>query len=464
MSARKQSIGLTRLACYAATVSQGVMVNIAPILFIPLRGLYGLSYEQMGLLVLLNFTTQIISVLLLGPWVDRLGFRRLAVIGPILTMLGFGIFASAAFGGHAFGLLAGGSVTFSMAAAMTELTCSPIVNALPSQQKGADMSLLHSMFAWGQVGAIVGTTLILRLIGNENWWVIVLGWQLLPLTCCALFSRCYIPPTVLKAQTAERRAGVDEFAEKQARAVEPGGKRAKLAILGRRQWIAFACVMGLMVTAGAAEMVMGQWASVFMERGLALPKLWGDLLGASAFGLMMGMGRLWYAWAGRERQGKKGLTVNGLSPKNAPKKQSHSLARVVGLSGGITALCYLVAVVSPWPWLSMVACGGCGLCVSLIWPGTFVLATERFPKAGTWLFAAMTAAGNIGCALGPWLTGVVAEAAPRWVSAQGSLDAEQLGLRLGLMVGVVFALPAVFFARRLRKSRAEGTASRAPRG
>ena len=43
---------------------------------------------------------------------------------------------------------------------------------------------------------------------------------------------------------------------------------------------------------GAAEVTMAQWASAFLEKGLQLPKLAGDVWGVCFFSLMLALGRL----------------------------------------------------------------------------------------------------------------------------------------------------------------------------
>ena len=34
------------------------------------------------------------------------------------------------------------------------------------------MSLLHSFYCWGQVGVVLITTLLLRLIGKDLWFIL----------------------------------------------------------------------------------------------------------------------------------------------------------------------------------------------------------------------------------------------------------------------------------------------------
>ena len=50
---------------------------------------------------------------------------------------------------------------------LIEVIISPIVDSCPGDAKASAMSLLHSFYCWGQVGVVLITTLLLRLIGGN---------------------------------------------------------------------------------------------------------------------------------------------------------------------------------------------------------------------------------------------------------------------------------------------------------
>ena len=106
---------------------------------------------------------------------------------------------------------------------------------------------------------------------------------------------------------------------------------------------------------------------------MGIPKIWGDIFGVAAFSLMLGLGRSLYS-------GKRKL----------------SLVLIAGAVGA--ALCYLAATVSLWPLLSLLACGLTGFCTSMLWPGNLIVASDRFPESGVFIFALMAAAGDTGAA------------------------------------------------------------------
>ena len=47
----------------------------------------------------------------------------------------------------------------------------------------------------------------------------------------------------------------------------------------------------MMLCAGATEMTMSQWASMFMEKSLKINKALGDVMGPCIFAFFMGIGR-----------------------------------------------------------------------------------------------------------------------------------------------------------------------------
>lgn len=53
----EQNYRLTKCTCYLFYILQGTLVNLTPVLFIPLMEQYGLSYAQLGALASVNFAT-----------------------------------------------------------------------------------------------------------------------------------------------------------------------------------------------------------------------------------------------------------------------------------------------------------------------------------------------------------------------------------------------------------------------
>ena len=394
--------------CHLGMLVIALVANLAPPLFIPLRTTFGLDFEQLGRLALLNFITQLGCILAGGPLVDRLGTRPFTLLGNLFAFGGLWLFAGAdhVFPARPYAGLALGTFVFSMGAAMLELVLSPSINAVPSERKAADMSLLHAFYAIGQILTVLLTSVALWF--GVSWRVAVMFWSLLPLLTAAGFLTVRIPPLV--ADGAHQRVR---------------------GLLFKPVYLAMIAGMFL---AGATEMGVSQWVSAYAEKGLGLPKLAGDLGGCCLFGAMLGVGRIWM----------------GL------RTAQTSLDRVLPISCGIAMAAYIVAGIAPWSWLALAACAMAGLGVSLLWPGMLSLAARSFPRGGASMFAVLAAAGTFGCALAPWLVGLVAEAISASATTPGllarvglTIAPEPFGLRMGLLVAVVCPVALLLLLRWL---------------
>jgi len=389
----------TRRACYTGYVTQAIVNNLAPLLFIVFQTRYDIPYEMLGRLVLLNFATQLITDLVAVRVMDRVGYRVPLVLAHVCCVVGLAMLAvlptvlSSPYAGLCLAI-----VVYAIGGGILEVLVSPVVDALPSPQEGkaAAMSLLHSFYCWGQVVVVLGTTVILAQVGHDAWPILPLVWAVVPLINLVVFTRVPLPRTV------------------------PDEHRTPLANLFRAP--AFVAALVLMACAGASELTMSQWSSLFAEQGLGLPKVWGDLAGPCLFAVLMGGGRFAY----------------GLWGEKIP------LVPAITACGALATACYLTAALARDPRLSLAGCALCGLAVSLLWPGTFSLTARRFPLGGTAMFAILATMGDAGAAIGPWLAGAVA-------------DVSEAGLRAGLLVGITFPLLIVatslvygFAARRVR--------------
>jgi fucose permease len=400
----------TTISCFVGIFVQAIVTNLTAILFIPLMGLYGFQYGQLGILVGVNFTAQVSADILFSGAIDKFGYRQIILPASLAASLGLILFALAPwlFPGNEFTGMLIATVIFSFAAGLHEILLSPIVAAIPGNDKGPAMSLMHSFYAWGQVLTIIVTTLFLFVLPYKAWPFIVLLWALVPLLDFVMFAGAPFPDII----AAHERQNMKDLLFK------PFYLLALLAIF-----------------AGAgAEIVMNQWASTFAEKALAMPKLTGDLLGMCLFAVMIGVGRMLY--------GSYGSRIN--------------MNKVLVGSSALAALLYLVVSLSPVNSISLIACALCGFAVALLWPGTLVICSERYPLAGAWMFAILAAAGDIGAAFAPWLTGRVVEAGLRSEIAASfaalySLTQEQASIRLGILVAVIFPLIA-FVAHLMLKN------------
>ena len=399
----------TRRACYLGFVTQAIAVNLAPVLYATFMDRFGLGPARIGALIAINFATQILSDLVATLYVRRIGYRPSLVLAGALNVLGLialSILPRAM--ADPFAGLCVAVILYSWGSGLIEVLVSPVSQSLPGEGKASSMSLLHAFYCWGFLAVVLISTGALSLFGADSWPILPIAWAAIPLACSALF---------LFAPLAK-----------------VPGDEASAPIKALLKDKAFLLAMLLMVCSGSAEQTIAQWASAFAELGLGLPKLLGDLSGACLFALCMGIGRTAFGVYGDRFDLRRALTYSAL---------------------GCVA-CYLAAALFPNPYLALAGCALCGFAVSLMWPGTLSHTSARFPTGGTALFGILAICGDAGCSLGPYLAGLVADAAGsgglKWLTPFG--DAAGGDLRAGVLAGLIF--PLIMATALLASRRAKG--------
>ena len=398
----------TKISCFTGYVTQAITVNLAPLLFVIFSETFRLSLSFIALLPLLTFLIQIIIDFAAIWFIEKFNFRCLCFLSQFtsfsgLLMLGIlpGIMNPAA-------AIIIAILVYSSGSALAEVVLSPLIDALDREGSGTPMTFLHSFYSWGQVIVILITTLVLKLIGGGHWNMLPVMWSIVPLINCILFMKVQMPAV----QTHDNEHGILKM------------------LLTPTFIIAFL----LMICAGAAEQVMAQWASMFAEVGLGVSKVIGDIAGPCLFAFMMGIGRTCHGLFGEKLDMKKLLMVLSL----------------------FTVLCYGITVFSPNPFLSLIGCAMCGIGVCIMWPGMLKMCSDDYPGAGASMFALLALGGDIGCSVGPYLSGIVSDAVAAAdftpdISASLGLLPEQFGLRAGFLAATVF--PIVMFIGTFLLSR-----------
>ena len=389
----RQNYNATIYASYLGYVTQAIVNNFAPLLFLIFARDFGLSLTQITAITTVNFAVQLGVDLLSARVVDRIGYRPCIVAAHVFAAAGLVGLALLPHVLPAYAGLMVSVVLYAVGGGITEVMISPIVEACPTERKEAAMSLLHSFYCWGHVALVLVTTAFLAVFGEGSWPVLACLWALVPLANIVLFR--LVPLADVTA----------------------GHEKLSLGRLLRQP--TFWLLLGLMVCAGASEQAMSQWASAFAESGLHISKTLGDLAGPCAFATLMGLARALYGkYADR-------IPLRGFM-----------LA-----SCALCILCYVVAAWSGNALMAMLGCAICGFSVGIFWPGTFSMAALALPGGGTAMYALMALAGDLGCSGGPTVVGLVADA------SQGSLQA-------GLGAAIVFPVLMLAGILLLKKRKA----------
>ena len=367
----------TTYACFTGYIVQAIVNSFVPLLFVTFQKSYHIPIEQITLLFTVNFMIQLLVDMLSAGFIDRIGYRASVIIAHICAALGLALLTvlPELCANHFVGILIAVCI-YAVGGGLIEVLISPIIEACPTDNKEAAMSLLHSFYCWGCTGVVLISTLFFTIFGIGHWKALTLFWTIIPIGNMILFTK--VPIYSL---------------------TDEGDKGMSIKELFREKifWV----LMLMMVCSGASEQAVSQWASTFAEEGLGIAKTMGDLVGPMTFSILMGLSRLIY--------GKYGDRID--------------LDKFMKGSCVLCIASYLCISIIPIPIVELIGCGICGFSVGIMWPGTFSKASVALKRGGTLLFAMLALAGDLGCSSGPTLVGFVTGAAG--------------DMRLGILAGIV---------------------------
>lgn len=398
---------LAKNACYLTGMTMSISANLSPLLFLTFKEMYDLSYTLLGLLVVINFSAQMLIDFVFTFFTKHFNIHKTVKMTPFIVFAGLILYAvlPMAFPDMAFLWIVAGTVIFSVASGLSEVLLSPVIAAIPSENPEAEMSKLHSMYAWGVVGVVILSTLFLALFGGRNWTYLALLWSIVPLVAFLMFLKSELPP-------------MDNF----------GGGKKGTKMLDKGIILCTLCIF----FGGAAECTMSQWASGFIENAIGIPKVYGDVIGVALFAALLGIGRTLYSRYGRN-------IINYL---------------LYGMLGA--GVCYFAASLSTNPVIGIIACALTGIFTSMLWPGTLIYVEEKFQNVGVAIYALMAAGGDMGASIAPQLLGIISDKFSLTnlaleIAGILNISTEQVGMRAGLLVTGLFPVAGVVCILYMKK-------------
>jgi fucose permease len=377
-----------------------VITNLSPLLFLTFRSMYGLSYSQLGLLVAVNFCTQMCIDFTFSFFSHKFNIPKTLRVMPVLATVGLILFAvwPWLFPQAVFPGLLLGTLIFAASGGLGEVLISPVIAAIPAKDPDREMSKLHSVYAWGVVGVVGVVTVYFLLFGTSYWQGLPLLFAAIPFTSAVLFAGCDIPAM----ETPDRGSGTLKILKNKA------------------VWLCVFCIF----LGGATEVIMGQWSSGYLEQVLGIPKAWGDVVGVALCAMTLGLGRTLYSKVGK------------------------NIEKILFFSAVGAAACYITVAVTNNAVVGLLACIFTGFCVSMLWPGSLIVSADRVPEGGVLMYALMAAGGDTGGSAGPQLVGVVTDLIATGektalLAANWGLTPEQLGLKAGMLLASLFPLIAI---------------------
>lgn len=392
----KTSYEHTIYASYVGYITQTIINNFVPLLFLRLATDYDLTLDKITLITTVNFAVQLCVDFFSAKYIDIIGYRRAIIIAHVAAAMG--LIGLAVFPGlfeNAYAGIMVSVVLYAIGGGIIEVLISPIVEACPTEKKEAAMSLLHSFYCWGHVAVVLLSTLFFYFVGIKHWKWLAIVWAFVPIANIVYFSLVPIYSIAAEKET--------------------------LSLKGLLKQKVFWLMLVLMICAGASEQAMSQWVSTFAESALQVSKTVGDLAGTCAFAIFMGIARALY----------------GKYSDYIPLKKMMIDSAVLCIA------CYLVAVLSKNPFVGLAACAVCGFSVGIFWPGTFSIAAKKIPAGGTAMYAFMALAGDIGCSSGPSVVGFAANV------TDGNLKA---GLSVAILFPIVMLVGLLFVRLKSHKT------------
>ena len=389
----RKSYEHTIYASYIGYITQAIVNNFVPLLFLTFATDYQLSLDRITLLTTANFLVQLAVDLLSAKVIDHIGYRVSIIFAHFCAGAGLvGLAVFPALFQNAYAGIMAAVVLYAIGGGVIEVLISPIVEACPTRKKEAAMSLLHSFYCWGHLSVVLLSTLFFHVCGIENWRVLACIWAIVPFLNILYFALVPIYPIV--------------------------SEHEKLSFGTLLCQKAFWLIVVLMICAGASEQAMSQWASAFAESALSVSKTVGDLAGPCAFALCMGTARALY--------GKYSDYI--------------PLKKMMMGSAVLCIICYLIAVFAKNPVFGLIGCALCGFSVGIFWPGTFSIAASAIPGGGTAMYALMALAGELGCSSGPTVVGMIA-------NASGD------NLKSGLLIAMIFPVVMLLGIGMIREKK-----------
>lgn len=346
-------------ACYAAMMCLAMALNFLPVYLTTFSDTFGhhsgLTAEQLGRIPAVMFLSFIVAILLTGPLADRGDAKLIIIFGLVTTIIGLGVVALAP--SYTFLLFAVAVMGFG--AGVLDMILSPIVVALQPDRRSIAMNWLHAFFCIGAVAAVLISSMALKW--SISWRTVALSIMVAPVFTFMLFLRLTLPPLI-----------------------QEGVQRESMAKLIRQPYF-IVCLIAIFL-GGATEMGLSQWLPTYAEQGLGYSKEAGGFA-LAGFSVGMVFGRMAAA-----------MLQERISP----------ITLMLGCCA-VTIVLFVIISFPPSPAVGLAAAVAAGFTGSCLWPTMLAIAADAYPQGGATMFAVLTAFGNAGCSLVPWLVGIITE-------------------------------------------------------
>lgn len=361
MSAAESSISGPRISrwCAGGMVVLAIATVLLPLLMPALAADFeegsALNWERRGRLFATVGASFVVALVTSGPLADRTHPRPFVLAGHWLIATGLILLGLTRT--FAFTMVACSSL--GLGAGLLDMVLSPLVARAAGPSRAAALNRLHAAYSVGAVAVTAIGSAWLR--AQVSWRWLPVTFALVPLGVSTGFAVLPLPALCDSLHRSDR---------------------VPVVLQHREFWYWALIFFG----AGAAMAGVSQWLPALArgEAGWSTASAGGAL---TMFLMGMGISRL----------------------AIAPSLHLHPPERVLCVGVVLTIALALIARFIQPPSLAVVALVASGLSCGILWPTALAAASTRIGSGSGSLFGWLSAAGNTGCFVVPWLIGITAD-------------------------------------------------------
>lgn len=352
------------IGCAIGFFSQSFLVTILSLFYSRFIDQFSWQRSYISMIILAGALSQITIDIFSGLLIKKFGFKFFGIIAPIVSFTGILLATLAPLTKNSatvFCLFILASILISLGCGIFEIIVNSLVLNMPIDSNDKLLAFVHSTYSFGNVSIVVIISILIKLVGIENWQFIMIGTTLLPIIFTIFFFSISNPPANGEKQDI----------------------KSDLKILKSKYFILANITL---LFGGAGEILLVFWLSIFAEKGLGFTKTKGDMIILVPYLIAIVIVRLLYS-----KYSKK-----------------ENLIYYLMASSFLCIINGILVVAIPSRITAIIGCIGFGFSVSILWPGIFNLIGRHYPKSSAFIFSILCLVGDAALAFSS-IPGIIAD-------------------------------------------------------
>ena len=123
----------TIISCFVGYVVQAIVNNFVPLLFLTFQNIYNIPLDKITLLVTFNFGIQLLTDMLAGKYINKVGYRFSIVLAHVLSALGLILLTILPQIINPFAGILIAVMVYAVGGGLLEVLVSPIMESCPTE-------------------------------------------------------------------------------------------------------------------------------------------------------------------------------------------------------------------------------------------------------------------------------------------------------------------------------------------